>query len=250
MNSFTYFRRAALAVLPATLLLAACSKSDMPAPAPVADQGRVLISHAAAAANTQITAFANDQQLGQLNYGQSTSYSNVNTGNATVRINNGASVVSTQTVAIAKDQSYSVFAYSPTATVGSAALLAVPDDLAVPAAGTAKVRIIHLGVGATTPVRLSIPAATPGGNPTDLTPDVAFGAYSGFVLVNAGSPSLIITSTVTPRNQVVAVGDGSGSGTGTKAFESGKIYTIVIRGIAGTAVPQPQQVQAVIIQNN
>jgi hypothetical protein len=46
------------------------------------------------------------------------------------------------------------------------------------------------------------------------------------------------------------VGDGTGSGTGTKAFESGKIYTIVVRGIAGTAVPAAQQVKAVIIQNN
>lgn len=250
MNTSSYFRRAVLAVVPATLLLAACSKSDTPAPTPAVDQGRVLISHAAAAANTQITAFANDNQVGQLNYGQSTGYSNVNAGNATIRVNNGATVVATQTVAVAKDQNYSVFAYSPTATIGSAALLTVPDDLAVPAAGTAKVRIVHLGVGAPTPVRLSIPSATPGGNPTDLTPDVAFAAYSGFVLVNAGSPNLIITSAAVPRTQVAAVGDGSGSGTGTKVFESGKIYTIVVRGIAGTAVPQAQQVQAVIIANN
>lgn len=250
MKTPSYFRRAALSIVPTTLLLAACSKSDTPAPAPAVDQGKVLISHAAAAANTQITAFANDQQVGQLNYGQSTGYSNVNAGGATIRINNGSTVVSTQTVAVAKDQSYSVFAYSPTATIGSAALLTVPDDLTVPAAGTAKVRLVHLGVGATTPVRLSIPSVTPGGNPTDLTPDVAFAGYSGFILVNAGSPNLIITSTVAPRTQVAAVGDGTGSGTGTKAFESGKIYTIVLRGIAGTAVPQAQQVQAVIIANN
>lgn len=253
MKTSSVFRRIVQALLPATLLLAACSKSDTPAPV-APDQGKVLVSHAAAAATTQITAFANDQQVGQLNYGQSTGYSNVNTGNATIRINNGSSVVSTQSVTIAKDQNYSVFAYSPTATIGSAALLAITDDLTAPASGTAKVRIVHLGVGAASPVRLSIPAATPGGAPTDLTADVAFGAASGFILVNAGSPSLIITSTpttpATPRTQVAAVGDGSGQGTGTKAFESGKIYTIVVRGIAGTAVPQAQQIQAVIIQNN
>lgn len=250
MNSFVYFRRAALAVLPATLLLAACSKTDTPAPAPAVDQGRVLISHAAAAANTQITAFANDQQVGQLNYGQSTAYGNVNTGNATIRINNGTAPVATQTVAVAKGQNYSVFAYSPTSNIGSVALLPVTDDLTAPAAGTAKVRLVYLGVGAPTPVRLSIPAATPTGTPNDLTPDVAFAAASGFVVVNAGALNLVVTTAATPRTQVVAVGDGTGGGSGSKTFESGKIYTVVVRGISGMAVPPSQQVQAVIIPNN
>ncbi|MCI1188522.1 DUF4397 domain-containing protein [Hymenobacter sp. DH14] len=251
MNPSAYFRRAALAVLPATVLLAACSKTDTPAPTPAVDQGRVLISHAAAAANTQITAFANDQQVAQLNYGQSTAYTNVNAGNATIRINNGSAVVSTQTVAVAKGQNYSVFAYSPTATIGSASLLAIPDDLTAPAAGTAKVRLVHLGVGAATPVRLSIPAATPTGTPNDLTTDVAFGTASAFVVVNAGALSLSVTPAAAPRTPVVAmVGDGTGAGTGSKTFESGKIYTVVVRGIAGSGVPAAQQLQAVIIANN
>lgn len=250
MNSSSYFRRAALAFLPATLLLAACSKTDTPAPTPAVDQGRVLISHAAAAANTQITAFANDQQVGQLNYGQSTAYGNVNTGNATIRINNGSAVVASQAVTIAKDQNYSVFAYSPTATIGSAALLAISDDLAAPATGTAKVRLVYLGVGGATPVRLSIPAATPTGTPTDLTPDVAFGTASSFTVVNVGALNLSVTTAAAPRTPVVAVGDGTGAGTGSKTFESGKIYTIVVRGISGSGVPAAQQLQAVIIPNN
>lgn len=257
MGTVFILRRAVQAILPATLLLAACSKSDTPTPTPVADTGKVLISHAAAAANTQITAFANDQQIGQLNYGQSTAYSGVTTGNATIRINNGTAVVSTSTLAVTKDQNYSVFAYSPTATIGSAALLAVTDDLTVPAVGTAKVRIVHLGVGASTPVRLSIPSATPTGAPTDLTTDVAFGAASAFVVLNAGSLNLSVTSASAalpappvPRMQVVAVGDGTGAGTGVKAFESGKIYTVVVRGISGTGVPAAQQIQAVIVANN
>ena len=250
MNPSAYFRRAALALLPATVLFAACSKKDTPAPAPAVDQGQVLISHAAAAVNTQITAFANDQQVGQLNYGQSTAYSNVNAGNALIRINNGSSAVATQTVALAKGQSYSVFAYSPNSNIGSVALLPVADDLTAPAAGTAKIRIVHLAVGAPTPVRLSIPAATPTGSPNDLTTEVAFGTASAFVVVNAGSPTLSVTMAAAPRSQVVAVGDGTGTGTGSKTLESGKIYTVVVRGIAGSGVPTAQQPQAVIIQNN
>ena len=234
-------------MLPATLLLAACSKTDTPAPA--VDQGRVLISHAAAA-NTPITAFANDQQVGQLNYVQSTACSNVKAGNTVIRINNGAAAVSTQTVAIAKDRNYSVFAYSPTATIGSAALLAIPDDLTIPAAGTAKVRIVHLGVGAASPVRLSIPPTTPTSTPNDLTTDVAFGAASGFIVANAGALSLSVTAAAAPRTQVVAVGDGTGTGTGSKTFESSKIYTVVLRGISGNGVPAAQQLQAVIVPNS
>ena len=105
-------------------------------------------------------------------------------------------------------------------------------------------------MGAATPVRLSIPSVTPTGAPTDLTPDVAFGAASAFVVVNAGSPNLVITSTGTPRTQVAVVGDGSGSGMGTRMFESGKIYTVVVRGISGSGVPAAQAIQAVVVQNN
>ncbi|WP_046245996.1 DUF4397 domain-containing protein [Hymenobacter terrenus] len=250
MQTSFILRRAIQAILPATLLLAACDKDDKPAP-PAPDQGRVLISHSAAAANTQVTAFVNDQQVGQLNYGQASGYLNVNTGTAKLRINSGANTVANQDLVVAKDQNYSVFAYSPNATIGSVALLQVPDDLTVPTTGTAKVRIVHLGVGAATPVRLSIPSATPTGAPNDLTTDVAFGTASSFVVVNAGPLSLSVTSAATPRTQVVAVGDGTGAGTATtKTFESGKIYTVVVRGIAGSSVPTVQQPQAVIIQNN
>lgn len=245
------FRRAFRVLLPATLLLAACGKDDKPA-APAPDRAKVLLSHAAAAANTQITAFVNDQQVGLLNYGQSSAYLDINAGTPTLRINNGTQVVATQPLTLAKDQNYTVFAYSPTATIGgNVMLLPVADDLTAPAAGTAKVRLVHLGVGAPTPVRLTIPAATPTGSPTDLTADVAFGSASPFVVVNAASLNLSVTTATTPRTVVAPVGDGTGTGTATtKAFETGKIYTIVVRGIAGTAIPQAQQLQVVIIGNN
>jgi hypothetical protein len=251
MTTALILRRAFQAVLPATLLLAACGKDDKPAPA-APDQGRVLLSHAAAAANTQVTAFVNDQQVGQLNYGQSSAYLSVNTGTPTLRINNGTQSVATQGLTVAKDQNYSVFAFSPNTTIGSVGLLQVTDDLTAPPAGQAKVRLVHLAVGAPSPVRLTVPSPIPGTLGPDISGDVAFGAASGFFNITAGSGpiNLIITSTGTPRTQVLAVGDGSGSGTGTKTYEAGKIYTIVVRGIAGSAVPAVQQPQAVIVANN
>jgi hypothetical protein len=210
-----------------------------------------MVVHAAAAANTQVTAFANDQQLGQINYGQTVPYASVNVGNRTVRVSNGTTDVASLPLVVAKDQNYSVFLYSPTSNIGSAMLLSVPDDPSVPSMGTAKVRVVHLGVGAATPVRLSIPSVTPTGAPTDLTPDVAFGAASAYVAINAATPlNLVVTSTGTPRTTVATVGDGSGSGMGTRTFESGKIYTVVVRGISGSGVPAAQAIQAVIVQNN
>ncbi|GAB3575889.1 DUF4397 domain-containing protein [Hymenobacter daeguensis] len=245
-------RRAVQALIPAVVLLASCSKKDDPA-TPVVEQGRVIVSHAAAAANTAVTVFVNDVQGGSLNYGQTGTYFNINTGTPTLSIKNGTQVVASQAVTIAKDQNYSAFIYSPNATVGSAALLVTPDDLTAPTAGTAKVRVVHLGVGASSPVRLTLPSAVPGAAGTDITSDVAFGAASAFAPVNAGSYNLSITapSTVgTVRTSVVAVGDGTGAGTGTKTFESGKIYTVIVRGISGPGVPTAQQVQAVIVANN
>ena len=250
MKTSFVFRRALQALLPATLLLAACGKKDEPAPVPAPDMGKVFVTHAAAAASNQLTAFINEQQVGQLNYGQSTAYSNVTVGTPPIRINNGAQVASTQTLTVAKGQNYSAFIYSPTATIGSTAVLTTTDDLSAPATGAAKVRLVYLGAGAPSPVRLTAPSAIPGAFGADLTPDVAFGAASAFVPLNVGPLNLSVTTTGTTRTQLVVVGDGTGSGTGTKNFESGKIYTIVVRGIEGAGVPTAQRLQAVIIQNN
>jgi hypothetical protein len=253
METSHIFHRALQALLPATLLLASCSKDDQPA-APAPDQGRVLFSHAAAAANTQLTAFVADQQTAQLNYGQSSGYVTVNAGAPTLRINNGTQIVVTQPLTVAKDQNYSVFAYSPSATIGSAAVLAIPDDLTAPPAGQVKVRVVHLAVGAPSPVRLTVTSPVPGGAGTDVTADVAFGTASNFANLTAGTINLAITSAgaipAAPRTQVLTVGDGTGAGTGTKNYEAGKIYTIVVRGISSAGVPASQQPQAVIIQNN
>ncbi|WP_081867762.1 DUF4397 domain-containing protein [Hymenobacter sp. IS2118] len=250
MSTSSLFRRTLQVLLPATLLLTACGKDDKPAdPAP--DKGKVLLSHAAAAANTPVTAFINDQQVGQLNFGQSTAYLSTNAGTQALRINSGTQSVATQVLTIAKDQNYTVFAYSPAATIGSIALLQVPDDLTAPPAGQVKVRLVHLAVGAPSPLRLSVPSPIPGSLGPDITTDVEFTKASAFTNLNAGAFNLSVTTVnTTPRAELLAVGDGTGAGTGTKTFEAGKIYTVVVRGISGGAVPAAQQPQAIIIQHN
>jgi hypothetical protein len=250
---FNHFGRLLLlAAVPVALLSSCGNDDDNPPPTPVPDQGKVMLVHAAAASNVQVTAFVNDGQVGQLNYGQNSAYLNVNTGTPTLRINNGSAALVSQNLTIAKDQSYSSFVYSPSATIGATpVILTTTDDLAAPASNQAKVRIVHLAVNAPTPVRLTVPSAVPGAAGTDITGDIAFGAASSFFPINAGQQNLSISAAGTPsRTTVLSVGDGSGSGSGVKTYEAGKIYTIVVRGIAGAGVPAAQAAQAVIIQNN
>ena len=249
MTFFPSFRSSLLlAALPAVLAMSACSKDDN---TPAAQQGRVLFSHDAAAANVRVKALIKGAEVGQLNYGENSAYVTTNADTATVRIDVASdnSRAAKTSFRIEGDKSYSVFAYSPSASIGSAALLSTEDDLTAPASGQAKVRLVHLAVNAPTPVRLNVPSAVPGGTGTDVTDDVAFGKASNFVAINAGSPTLVINSTGTPRQQVLAVGDGKGGNT-PKNFEAGKIYTIVVSGIGGAGVPVAQQPRVSIIQNN
>lgn len=251
MKTSVPFRFPALTLAASLLGLAACSKTDAPAPAPVADMGRVSFIHAAAASNTPLTAFINDKQVSQLNYGQSSSYTTVEAGTPTLRINNGSQVaVPSQSLIIAKDQSYSVFEYSPTTAIGSVGVLSVADSPLVLGTGEAQIRVVYLLAGGVSPVRLTVPSPMPSAPAIDLTPDIAFGTASAFVKLNAAVFNLSITSAGNPRPQVVVVGDGTGTGTGTYKFLEGKAYTIVVRGIAGSGVPAAQQPQAVIIPNN
>lgn len=237
-----------LAALPAVLAFSACSNDDDDNSTPTPDQGKVLISHAAASANIPVKALVNDTEVAQLTYSQTTNgYLNVNAGSPTLKINNSANqTAATQQVTIAKDQNYSVFAYAPTAT--TVGLAAFTDDLTAPASGQAKVRIVHLALNAPTPVKLS--QLTVAGATDVPNASAVFGAASAFVSIPATSYNLLVT-TGSASTPVVVVGDGTGnsSPTASKNYEAGKIYTVVVRGIAGNLDPALQP-KAVVIQHN
>jgi len=236
------FRFALLALaLPTALTFSSCDDDDETPP----QQGKVLISHAAASANVQVKALVNDTEVGQLNYGQSSNYLNVNVGSPTLKINNSAGQTAiSKVVTIEQGKNYSVFAFAPTATTVD--LLPVVDDLSAPAAGQAKIRVVHLGLGAPSPVKLSENSIAGLVDVAGIS--AAFPTASPFVSIPTGSRNLIIT-TGSPSTQVIAVGDGTGTGTGTKNYEAGKIYTIVVRGIASN-FDQTLQPRAVVVANN
>lgn len=251
MKTFsTLFRRSfLLATLPAALAFASCGDDDEPA-AP--DQGRVLLSHAAPTASSSAKILANDRDLGTLNYGQSGNYISVNAGAQSLKVNDAASNVTavTQAATIEKDKNYSVFAYSPTPSLGSVAALVIGDDLTAPTSGKAKIRLVHLGVSAPNSVSLSQPGAV---GTTDIIPNVAFTTGSAFVEITPGTYNLAIsTGTGATATIETSVGDGTGTGsaTSTKAYAAGKIYTVIVRGIKNTSVAQDLRLKAVVIENN
>ncbi|TGD81404.1 DUF4397 domain-containing protein [Hymenobacter wooponensis] len=241
-------RSALLAALPAALAFSSCSddKSD-----PTPEQGKVLLIHAAPSANARVKVLANDTELGQLDYGQLSNYVTVNTGTPSLKINDASSnqTVATKQATIEKDKSYSVFAYSPSTALGSADAIVVPDDLTAPSAGKAKIRLVHLGLGSPNTVSLAQPAALTG--TVDIIPNVAFGTASSFVEITPSTYNLVIsTGSGATASTEVTVGDGSGSGTGTKAYEAGKIYTVLVRGIKSASVATDLRTKAIVITNN
>ena len=250
MKTSFIFRRALQAILPATLLLAACSKSDSPAPA-APDQGNVLFFHAAPGANIAVKFLADDVEKAQLAYGATSSYQTVLAGTGrTFKVNvaSSGSTAFTKTGDVAKGQSYSFFAFTPATGSGADGLL-VSDDLTAPTTGNAKIRIVHLASGTSTPVHLS--QSTVAG-PVDVANTAASFGVAGpaFVQIPSGSYNLLVTAG-TPSTTVLSVGDGTGTGTGTKNYESGKIYTIVVYGNGlATNFDPTLRPKAVVIAHN
>lgn len=247
MKATGIFRRTALALLPATLLIAACSKSDTPAPAPV-DQGRINFYHAAANANVALKFQADEADKATITYGQNSGYQGVNTGSRTLKTTVAASsstTVASTPATLEKDKSYSYFVYA-NAQATQAGLL-VADDLTAPSATKAKIRFVNLGQGTASPLKLSTTVATV----SDIAnTETAFGAASGFVEILPGSYNVAVTSGA-GSTVVTNVGDGSGSGTvANKTYEAGKIYTVVLRGLSGATIAPDLQPKAVLIQNN
>ncbi len=248
----TTFRHLLLATaLPAAFVFSACGDDDDDPVAP--QQGKVLVVHAAPSANSAVKVLVGDKEVGQATYGQSSSYVTVNAGAQAVKVNDASSnqtiINPAPSITIEKDKNYSIFAYSPTTTLGSIGALTVPDDLTAPAAGKAKIRIVHLGLSAPSPVTLSLPAPTVG--VTDIIPNVAFATTSAFVELAPNTYNLSI-STGSGATAVVeaSVGDGTGTGTGSKAYLAGKIYTVLVRGIKLNSIDANLRLKAVVIENN
>ena len=155
MKTTTIFRRTALVLLPAAFLLGACGKTDVPTPTPAVDQGRVTFVNAAAhIAPTTLTFLVDAKQYASLAYGATSGYLTVTAGARSVQVTAGTQTALTQQVTVEKDKSYT-FVATPTASSSTVGGLLISDDLTVPTTGKARIRVINLGQGTPTPLRLS-----------------------------------------------------------------------------------------------
>jgi hypothetical protein len=252
MNFSTIFRRPLLLAIPALLAFSACSKEDTPTPTPVPDQGRISVYHMAASANVGLKFLFDDAEKASLTYGQSSLNQALNTGSRVLKVNVASSsvaAIAARTVTVEKDKNYSYFAYADTPT--TLAGLFLPDDLTFPtaSAGKARIRLVHLGQGSTTPLKL---ATTVAGVTDIANTDAGFATASSFVDIIPGQYNVAVISGSGATGTIIAnVGDGSGSGAGTnKNYEAGKIYTVVLRGITGPFVDPALTPKAVLITNN
>ncbi len=248
MKKASILHRTVLALLPATLLVAACGKSDTPAPTPAPDQAQVNVVHDAA----NSSAFPIKVQIGAAEspavlYGANSGYQSFGTGSLEVKTSiaaAGGAVLNTETKAIGKDKRYSYFVYS---AVGQPANMAsglwTEDDLTAPASGQAKIRLVHVGQGLVSPLGLSKPDNS--GMLVAVVPTTGTGAASAFVSVPAGTASYNLVNST--NNTIIPF--AGGTTVLATNFAAGKIYTIVIRGSSNAATDKEKFTLDLIIQN-
>jgi hypothetical protein len=243
------FHCAIQAILPATLLLAACSKSDTPAPAPAVDTGKIVFINAAShIAPVTLKFLVDNSEKSSLTYGSSSgSYQTIQTGTRPLQVTAGGQPAFSQNIALDKDKNYT-FVATPAQTSSVVNGLLFPDDLTITDATKARVRVINLGQSVTNPIRLSqITTTVSGPVVADVVTNVGASVASPFVNVTAGSYGLSILDA--NGITIAQVGDGTGAGTGTRNYDAGKSYTVVVSGTNGS-LNNDQKLKAFVSQNN
>jgi len=245
MQKPSFLRHAFRALLPATLLLAACSKKDEPVIPPAVDQGQVIFINAAShIAPTTLKFVVDNSEKASLDYGRSSSYQGVQTGSRNLQVTAGSQNAFTQSLALDKDKHYT-FVATPAASSSTVGGQLFTDDVTTPPSGKARIRVINLGQSVPGPIRLSQVNGTAGG-PIDIVTNVAANSASAFTDFNPGIYNLSI---IDNAGASIDVGDGSGGAAGSKKYEDGKIYTVLVSGTKGS-LNQDQKLKAFLSGNN
>ena len=245
MRLFPIFRQPLLAALPALLLAAACSKKDE-TPAP--DQGRVKFIHAAVAvSNASLKGLIDAQEATTVTYATplaASGYGSGQHGCPHAQVQRGPNQYHPSQPSYYGSQRPELFSlclqqrrrwhHHPSGR------LARHDDLTAPAAGMAKIRFAHFGVGAAATIGVS--KAGTGMNPfSAVTADIPYGTVSPFVTIPAGDANLFLTQGGLPVNPLFIPS--------TKTLVAGKIYTVLLRGTSTNTVTS-DELKLDFLENN
>ena len=250
MRTPCLLRFTALCLLPASLLLASCTKTDTPAPTPAPDQGRVMFINAAShIAPTTLKFMVDNSEKASQAYATGSSYQGLNVGTTSVQVTVGTQTALTSALIVEKNKNYTFLA-TPASSPSTVGGLLLSDDLTVPGTGRSRIRLVNLGQGTSlpSPLRLSqITTTVNGPVVADLATNVANGTGSGFVEFNASTYTLSVLDNA--GNTIAVVGDGTGTGTGVYKYTEGKIYTVVLSGTVGS-LNNDQKIKAYLLGNN
>ena len=204
-------------LLAASLVLGGCgSKDDTYTPAP--DQAQVSFVHAAwPQASSTLQFSADDGAATGQTYGQTSGYIGFSVGSHTLKVNGTSVIVNGINPSFVKDAYYSCFAV-PLANSTTTSITLVRDDLTLPAAGMARVRLLNFAGGTPLNMQLAQAVTTPSGTTyTALADDT--GTFEDF------TPGVLSLVLLDSNNSVVAT-----VGTSARKYEANRIYTIVTAG--------------------
>ena len=229
------FSKPIIALATAALFFTSCTP-DEPTPTVVKEYGKIQVFHAAVdapAINFQVD--GTKINLDSIVYSKGSPYYEalLTTGKKTIfkiTTSKTGQAISTDSLLLnSKDVGYSVFVYQDKDAAKTIRTLYGPDNLLAPAAGKAKVRLVHLIPDAN--VNIDVEAVAPGAVATTNSQysNVAFPNLGNYVELAKGTYDFKVKISGT-KNLLFSVPNVT--------FEEGKIYTLVARGLVNAVAPR------------
>lgn len=228
------------------LFMSSC-EPDTPEPT-VKEYGKVMLVHAAAGVST-LDLFIDGvkKNTAPIAYKSNSTYQQVEAGALNHQIMSKYSATGAKLDSVGlrvnKDVGYSYYSYVDNDANKTVRVFASTENLAAPAAGKSKVRLVHLIPDVPANIAIDVEAVTPGSIPSsrnDFT-NVTFKSLKDFVEITKGTYDIKIKQTGT-TNVLLTIENVT--------LTEGKIYTFVAHGFATKLNTDPAGPTVTVVANN